>query len=176
MGPRTHHTGSRDCGPGGQGRKLAVMGVDPGGTTGLAACHVIVQPMLADTLRAMPLRKCVEVKGYWRDQVDQLARAINAFVEIALAQGVDGNDVHVVFENYIPDPNRIGRGATNLDPVWIGAGVCGALGWEPVWQTPSEAKSFATNDRLRRWGLWETGSDHKRDAWRHVASRVNRLV
>jgi len=41
--------------------------------------------------------------------------------------------------------------------------------WTPRMQTPSEAKGFATNERLKRWGLWEVGKPHARDAWRHVA-------
>lgn len=35
-------------------------------------------------------------------------------------------------------------------------------------QAPSEAKSFGTDEKLRACGLWYVGSDHPRDAARHL--------
>jgi hypothetical protein len=29
---------------------------------------------------------------------------------------------------------------------------------------------------LKKWGVWVRGSEHQRDAWRHVASRLNVLL
>lgn len=53
--------------------------------------------------------------------------------------------------------------------------VIGALRWfshryncPMVLQTPAEAKSFATDGRLRAVGLWVPGQDHARDACRHL--------
>jgi hypothetical protein len=43
-------------------------------------------------------------------------------------------------------------------------------------QTPSDAKSYATNARLRAWGAWVKGSEHRRDAMRHLLLRVSRLL
>lgn len=37
-----------------------------------------------------------------------------------------------------------------------------------VLQTPAEAKSFATDEKLKRIGWWTRGSDHARDASRHM--------
>lgn len=39
---------------------------------------------------------------------------------------------------------------------------------EIVYQTPSDAKSIVTDERLKAWGLWHSGSPHIRDAWRHL--------
>lgn len=37
-----------------------------------------------------------------------------------------------------------------------------------VEQTPAEAKSFVTNERLRKLGLYPSGLDHAADAMRHL--------
>lgn len=47
---------------------------------------------------------------------------------------------------------------------------------QPTFQTPGAAKSFATNQRLREWGAWQVGSEHKRDAVRHLGSALNHLL
>jgi hypothetical protein len=39
-----------------------------------------------------------------------------------------------------------------------------------VYQSPSQAKRFATDQRIKRWGLWVKGSDHVRDALRHCCT------
>lgn len=39
-------------------------------------------------------------------------------------------------------------------------------GWL-VWQMPSVAMTDVTNDRLKRWGAWVSGSEHARDSMRH---------
>ena len=44
-----------------------------------------------------------------------------------------------------------------------------------VYQMPSSAKRFMTDERLRAAGLWIRGSDHQRDAARHMALRLGTL-
>lgn len=39
----------------------------------------------------------------------------------------------------------------------------------PTLYDPSQSKSFATNERLKRWGLWAKGKPHSRDAARLIA-------
>lgn len=46
-------------------------------------------------------------------------------------------------------------------------------------QEPSDAMNYATNARLRDWGLYPLtvgGGDHKRDAVRHMCLGVNRVL
>jgi hypothetical protein len=43
-----------------------------------------------------------------------------------------------------------------------------------TFQAPSDAMTFATSERLKRWGLWVKGKEHERDAWRHLATFVAR--
>lgn len=47
---------------------------------------------------------------------------------------------------------------------------------KPVKQLPSEAMNFATNQRLRDWGAWFVGSEHTRDASRHLCVKLSRLL
>jgi hypothetical protein len=43
-----------------------------------------------------------------------------------------------------------------------------------VLQSRTIAKSTATDERLRSWGFWVTGSDHERDAVRHAITALRR--
>ena len=69
----------------------------------------------------------------------------------------------------------------DLTSIWIAAPACAYIAdaypdLDIRWQMPSGAKTKATNERLRLWGLWETGSEHKRDVMRHIALRMDGLV
>lgn len=82
----------------------------------------------------------------------------------------------LAFEDFVV---RLGTGASSkrslLDPVRVSS-ACDALciqrdglRWAfPQYQQPSQAKNFATNERLRKHKLWVKGSDHRRDAVRHM--------
>lgn len=38
-----------------------------------------------------------------------------------------------------------------------------------ILQSASEAKGYATNARIKEWGLWVVGREHERSAWQHIA-------
>lgn len=77
----------------------------------------------------------------------------------------------IVFEDFIlrtADKRR-----TTLDPIRVTSATIAVLrerGWQgkPIYQQPSQAKSVATNKRLKEWNLWVVGSEHERDAMRHA--------
>jgi hypothetical protein len=54
--------------------------------------------------------------------------------------------------------------------------IDGGMAWvfQPVRQLPSDM-SVITDDRLRRWGLWEPGKKHSRDAWKHWVVRLRKM-
>jgi hypothetical protein len=76
----------------------------------------------------------------------------------------------------------------DLTPLRIISGVevllAGAYGLEGdfarhgfyVKQSASEAKGFCTDDMIKRWGLWKGRTPHERDAIRHLARRIDRLM
>lgn len=90
----------------------------------------------------------------------------------------------LVFEDFVM---RLGRGASSkrslLDPVRV-CYACEALTWQrsgirwafPVYQQPSMAMNFATNERLRAHGMWVVGSEHRRDAVRHMAAKYASII
>lgn len=155
--------------------------VDPGGTSGVAAAHIELGPTLKSTFeQGVIMKKTVEVEGPWLVQANVLGEMIERFIYVAQAEkGIPSDRIHIGFENYTRRP---GSKDNNLEPVYVIAGTQGLL-WAKGWKTidfilqePSEAKGFARNERLKLWGLWEVGSEHKRDAMRHLAYRVNRVL
>lgn len=62
--------------------------------------------------------------------------------------------------DWMPESVEV-TGVLKLASYWYGCGI--------VMQSPSDAKAFVGNDRLRNLGWWaKGGSDHARDADRHV--------
>lgn len=123
------------------------------------------------------MHKAAEVTGQWLSQGKQLANLINHWLFIATTEhGIQLPNCHVAFEDYTRRPQA---SSTNLDPVWVSAAACAFLDRPDLaiaWQQPSEAKGFATNERLKLWGLWSVGSEHRRDANRHLALLVNKVL
>lgn len=155
----------------------AVFAVDPGNTSGIAAGYVELQPTLKETLLGISSRKSAELKGSWLYQGREIARLMKRFVYTAnVEQSMRMDRIHLVFEDFVL---RMPAVTTNLSSVWIAASAVTSFNndaYEIDWQQPSSAKSKATNERLKGWGLWEVGSEHKRDAWRHFALRVDKLI
>jgi hypothetical protein len=152
------------------------MTVDPGRTTGVAAGYVELKPTLKETLAEMTRHRAVEVTGPWMSQGRELAVLYGRFrfranVEAVIPLG----NIHLVVEDFVL---RMPAATTDLTSIWVAACMCGYLPEDvvPGWQMPSKAKTLATNERLRMWGLWEVGSEHKRDANRHLAAFVDGLV
>jgi hypothetical protein len=89
----------------------------------------------------------------------------------------------LVFEDFVV---RLGSGAASrrelLDPVRVTSG-CETLCWTrqglrwafPEYQ-PTSDMLFATNARLRAHGMWVKGSDHRRDAVRHMIKKYGEYI
>lgn len=61
----------------------------------------------------------------------------------------------------------------SVEQIGIARYLCHAHGIPFVTQTPTEAKRFASDDKLRAYGWWTKGpTDHPRDASRHLMTRV----
>lgn len=165
----------------------AVFACDPGGTSGVAAGYVELRKTLKETLTekgGVMRRKAVEVEGDWLTQAGEIANLMNRFQFTANSEwSMALTAIHFVFEDFVL---RMPATTTTLTSIWVMAGAVAryrsALGdlraKHPSidYYQASQAKSFATNERLKLWKLWEVGSEHKRDAWRLFALHVNRLV
>lgn len=158
--------------------KFAIMTFDPGGTTGCATGLFNTEG--ADDMAAL-LRRAVrkralsswEVKGEWHVQPWKIMEAWDIFYDKAARLGVDPAYIHFVAEDF-----QLRQRSADLAPVAILCGVRTLLEDEAdrlEIQQPSEAKKFATNDRMRRWGVWQVGSEHRRDAVRHLCVKTSKI-
>lgn len=76
----------------------------------------------------------------------------------------------VVIENFLISAQTGKKSQAPWSLKIIGAveHMCIKYGVDLVLQTPSEAKNFITNDKMRKYGMWITGGEgHARDAMRH---------
>lgn len=171
--------------------KHAVLAIDPGGTSGVAAGYVQLGSTFKETVKTLEHNKAIEVKGEWLDQAVQLAHIMDRFVFTANVENlVPLDNIHIVVEDFVLRRRQQGGATGNLTSIWVAAAAVAmhlnVAPWDGApmlaeranveWQQASQAKGFATNERLKMWGLWEVGSEHKRDAWRHWAVKVNKLV
>ena len=162
----------------------AILVIDPGKTTGLFAGYVDLDVTVKETLETVRMKKSAELRGdNWLDSAHKINDVMNRFVYTAnVEQRLRVGHIHIVFEDFVQ------RYETSiLDSIWMMAGAvtCYTLPEfnngakpivQPTYQQPSEAKSFATNERLKLWNLWEVGSEHRRDAARHFAKRIDLLL
>lgn len=60
----------------------------------------------------------------------------------------------------------------SLEIIGLLRAVCAHTNVRFVEQSPADAKMFAPNPRLKELGVWVVGSDHARDALRHMVLYV----
>lgn len=155
------------------------MAIDPGGTTGLAAAYVEPEKSVKETLLNARMKKATEVEGTWTQQAQKLAQIMSRFVFTAnVEQLVPLSNIHFAIEDFVLRRRETGGATGNLTSVWVAAATVAIFDIEATihWQQPSHAKTFATDARLKLWDLYERGSEHKKDSWRHLAMLVNTLV
>lgn len=165
-------------------RDIAIMAIDPGGTTGVAMGIFPVRSggagrterLITDRLE---LDTC-EVGGDYLEQAVALIDGWREFKAILKGVGVKRRPI-IVMESFILRPGKASADPAQLMPVRVAAAFealmlrrrrAGAAGLVE-YQTPSQAKGYATDERLREWGLWKVGSAHERDALRHMAYRLH---
>lgn len=120
------------------------------------------------------------------DHIEQswsIARKIIDFLFISHIERslIENSNFFIVCEKF-----EIRQMGADLSPVRVGAGIETLISgaFKDLWrkdgfyqlQSASEAKGFCTNDMLDRWGLLRGRTDHERDALRHVARRLDKLL
>lgn len=123
-----------------------VVGVDPGGTTGIA----LWSKGGGLTLREMPT--AIEAVDWISDMTHVLAPTV------------------FVVERYIitPATAKMSQQHDALEIIGAIKYLTRVNGHEVVMQTPAEAKAFSTDDKLKTLGWYQRGQPHARDASRHV--------
>jgi hypothetical protein len=90
-----------------------------------------------------------------------------------------GQVTDVVIEDFILRERTKSRNL--LSPVRLTAGIVQEVLRSPIQmgltiQSPSDAKGTVTDERLKALGLWQVGQIHARDACRHLALFLRRLI
>lgn len=156
--------------------KSVFAAIDPGSKTGLALCSIGVGDSPSERL----LNGRLEVSE-WDTALGEVVKSgivdeIEKFFREETGAGLGMGDSSVgeptvVMEDFILRTQDMRK--KTLDPLRVMCGIVEVLrdrGWSGsvVFQQPSQAKTIATNERLRRWGLWQVGKVHGRDAVRHA--------
>jgi hypothetical protein len=150
------------------GEELVLIGLDPGGTTGWALLVIGQDAMLEPELKILnniALYSFGEFKGDEHKQVDAIEDMLELWPGAA-----------VVREDFILRTQNKSREV--LSPVRLGFAIDHLLysrNRVVFTQQPSLAKSTATDDRLKSWGLYRPGSEHARDATRHAITFARRV-
>lgn len=169
-------------------QNLHVIGIDPGGTTGW--CRLTVP---RDTIFGEEPSKIVE----WDHGEFTGPEPAQALDIAALARTTQSLDYAcgpaLVIEAWDIDPNFKSTDLETLSPVRLGAMMVllreltdrhyrrgAGANWlsdaTVTFQSRTIAKETATNDRLKRWGLYVQGSDHVQDATRHAIVALRRAA
>lgn len=172
--------------------KLAIMTLDPGKTSGQTRGFYNLRR--GETVRGTLKRALEKGAVDFKDVIGEPERQANEIVcdywnfrhHAVSDLGLKLDCVVFVIESF-----ALRQRSVELQPVEVNAGIRSLLlgvsvddsgAWTPhlgrglaevEYQTPSTAKGFATNARLRKWNVWVPG-DHRRDAWRHTAAYISR--
>ena len=78
---------------------------------------------------------------------------------------------HIVMEDYRVYSHKLDRHSFSRVPTLRVIGALDFLCWEksiPVYyQMATQAKGFITDEKLKKWGLYDQGQRHSRDSMRH---------
>lgn len=162
--------------------RIGVFAVDPGGTTGVAWGVFSWKGTVGKTLAGGELLGSAQITD--ADELSHTSEILAALEDFrVLCRRAGVRRVEVVIEDFVLRPQIATKGREMLSPVRITAMIeAGHLGLyrkrlEYTLQGPAEAKGFATNERLKKWGVQTHGGGrHAKDAWRHIAVYLAKLT
>lgn len=163
------------------------MALDPGSHSGLAWGVVRDVGMVRERVADRTDYGSMTIQGKDLDQVRLIESEIRKFS--GLCQILE-HEFYFVCEDFIltrfMSSDRSGLSSPRIASMLHGyrqglLDTCKKFIAEPVqctYQQPSDAMRYATDARLKDWGLWVRGREHERDAWRHwclfIANRAKR--
>lgn len=166
---------------------IAIFSIDPGNTTGCATIvgnlQFVTVASIMRRARAKGLVKTWEVTGPYNEQSWTISHAIiDFYFNVHIERGlIQANSFYIVIEDF-----KLRLMSAVLSPIWITAGIEVLLSraldgqWELDGfysrQMPSEAKGFCSDKMLKSWRLFRGRSAHERDALRHIARRIDKLL
>lgn len=169
----------------------AIMSIDPGKTTGLAVALIDrQQPTVAAAIRRSHRKGLLRVSEVTGDYWDQSWQLASGFFEMIFKWHVERALVPAGQCLLVTEGFTVQTLAADLTPVQINAALgvliraaygqrdpaAGANEYEATCsEQPPSDKSFCSDVMLKDWRLWFS-SPHKRDAVRHLARRIDRLL
>lgn len=155
---------------------LNIIGIDPGKTTGWALWKIPRDSMYGNGQSEIVERYSGEIRGSESDQVFKLCRFFRT------VQGLDYKlGPAVVCESFdfgspLSDPEVYSpvRIAAMLQFCFEQTSLKQVGDARLVMQSRTIAKRVASDQRLKAAGLWKPGSDHERDAERHILTALKR--
>jgi hypothetical protein len=156
-------------------RHLHLIGIDPGGTTGYCRLTIPRESIFGDAPSELWERDYGEFQGSEEEQAVDIATWVRE------VEGLDyPNGPAIVTEAWDQDPTFKSTDPAALAPARINAMLhllkfMGKLSNATLTeQSRVLAKSTATDERLKAWGLYTSGSPHERDAHRHAITALRR--
>lgn len=167
-------------------RVVTIIGIDPGMTTGVASVQLRLREIAGyDVLRACSYE--VKIKALVPGEIARFNRACTQQLLRSMAAHEE-QFVRVVIEDFTVRPKGLpNHSADTLSPLilrhaltahWAGKKLLRGSDKVKVhlsYEQASGAKSVITDKRLKSSGCWVVGSDHERDAWRHVLMVMRRM-
>ena len=170
--------------------------VDPGGVSGVCVAYYSLDRLIARqgaSWEAIVDWKAVNVRGSDNQQLDEIWGLYEEMVgEVGKRNPAFGrrkeNVVTVGCEDFVVRQFNASRDflkpvrlTAALERMWYeeGLGEPGALGSQVYRQSPGDAMSAVTNERLKAWGFWtkgRDGEDHARDATCHMLLHLRRMA
>lgn len=133
---------------------MIILAIDPGLASGVALLHV-------------PDEDDPELLGSWELTPEETEDAV-----VKMIQTYRDHDLRVVVERFTitAETGKKSQAPFSLELIGSIKFICRTNGGPvPVLQTPSDAKNFAPNPRLKALGLWHKGGHgHALDAIRHA--------
>lgn len=164
-----------------------IIAIDPGGTTGWSKINLrkeITKDGVRESIWKQNLDTILSDKGklWWKHgQIDARGPRENLAI-YQLCEMIDETPgAAVVLEDFILRIDRREKSRDLLSPVRINAAIMQHL-WRQnrrvILQQPALAKTTATDDRLKLWGVYvrEGGLQHARDADRHIITFIRRCM
>jgi hypothetical protein len=164
--------------------ELYIIGIDPGGTTGTAVISIPRLSIFPTKEHREPsgilAHTTQEFAGSESEQATNISRYIRTIQSLTYQIGPA-----VVCEDWDNTPEFKNRDDEPYSPLRIGAMLTYLYEQTPLlgdatltFQSRALAKSDATDERLKAWGLYRAtrGSDHNRDATRHAVTALRRAA
>src|SRR3982751_1020828 len=140
----------------------AVLAIDPGGTTGVAAGYAELAETRRATMEGLYNHKTTEVTGSYIQQAAKLDNIFRNFVFTANVEyGIPLPNIHIVIENFVLRRRQEGGATGNLISIWVAAAAMGMF-HKVVAVTPDgKLITQIANDEDATSFTWQNASDAK---------------